>query len=80
MRKGTVAGELPAAGATEEDVLHIASGTDGGSANDARGGLESAATSDARGGPESDATSGPSSAAKSDATSSTNGGATGATE
>ncbi len=26
MREGTVAGELPAAGATEEDVLHIASG------------------------------------------------------
>jgi ribose transport system ATP-binding protein/rhamnose transport system ATP-binding protein len=30
MREGTVAGELPAAGATEEDVLHLASGTDGG--------------------------------------------------
>jgi ribose transport system ATP-binding protein/rhamnose transport system ATP-binding protein len=25
MREGTVAGELPAAGATEEDVLHLAS-------------------------------------------------------
>jgi hypothetical protein len=31
MREGTVAGELPAQGATEEDVLHLAStpvGTD----------------------------------------------------
>jgi rhamnose transport system ATP-binding protein len=27
MREGTVAGELPAEGATEEDVLHLASGT-----------------------------------------------------
>jgi rhamnose transport system ATP-binding protein len=27
MREGAVAGELPAAGATEEDVLHLASGT-----------------------------------------------------
>jgi len=26
MREGTVAGELPAEGATEEQVLHIASG------------------------------------------------------
>jgi hypothetical protein len=25
MREGTVAGELPAAGATEENVLHLAS-------------------------------------------------------
>ena len=31
MREGTIAGELPAQGATEEDVLHIASG--GGTAN-----------------------------------------------
>ena len=31
MREGTIAGELPAQGATEEDALHIASG--GGTAN-----------------------------------------------
>jgi ribose transport system ATP-binding protein/rhamnose transport system ATP-binding protein len=42
MREGTVAGELPAAGATEEDVLHLASGTDGGAASDGVGGAASA--------------------------------------
>jgi ribose transport system ATP-binding protein/rhamnose transport system ATP-binding protein len=49
MREGTVVGELPAAGATEEDVLHLASGTDGGTASalgdDAARGADSGATS-----------------------------------
>jgi ribose transport system ATP-binding protein/rhamnose transport system ATP-binding protein len=38
MREGTVAGELPAAGATEEDVLHLAS--TGGSTAGATGATE----------------------------------------
>src|ERR687887_1496055 len=42
MRDGTVVGELPAAGATEEDVLHLASGTDGGAASAADGNATSA--------------------------------------
>jgi rhamnose transport system ATP-binding protein len=46
MREGMVAGELPAAGATEEDVLHLASGTDGGAAS-APGGAASAADASA---------------------------------
>jgi hypothetical protein len=33
MRDGTVVGEVPAAGANEEDVLHLASGTTSSSAD-----------------------------------------------
>ncbi|HEX6618041.1 MAG TPA: sugar ABC transporter ATP-binding protein [Solirubrobacteraceae bacterium] len=38
MREGTIAGELPAAGATEEDVLHLASTSAAGSPGGATGG------------------------------------------
>jgi ABC-type uncharacterized transport system ATPase subunit len=61
MREGTVAGELRAQGATEEDVLHLASGTDGGAPSAAHsetdGGAPSAAHSKTDGGAPSAAQS-----------------------
>jgi ribose transport system ATP-binding protein/rhamnose transport system ATP-binding protein len=61
MREGTVAGELRAQGATEEDVLHLASGTDGGAPSAAHsesdGGAPSAAQSETDGGAPSAAQS-----------------------
>jgi ABC-type sugar transport system ATPase subunit len=49
MREGAVAGELPAAGATEEHVLHLASGAASGTGGGAASATHGNAPSDTRG-------------------------------
>jgi rhamnose transport system ATP-binding protein len=53
MREGAVAGELPAAGATEEEVLHLASSGSGATAGAAGGAASGAAGGAARGAADS---------------------------
>jgi ribose transport system ATP-binding protein len=54
MREGTIAGELPAAGATEEDVLHLASTSGAAASGDATGGAAASGDAATTGGRASD--------------------------